>query len=495
MTGLTDIYRPSMALLTDLYQLTMACGYWKQGRLDDEAVFALTFRSHPFDGGYTVAAGLEYAIDFLNHFRFAEDDLAYLATLTSDDGSRLLPDAFLDYLRSMTFACDVDAMPEGTVCFPHEPLIRVKGPILQAQLLETPLLNLINFQTLVATKAARITAAAAGDPVLEFGLRRAQGVDGGLTVARATYIGGCPATSNVLGGKLFDIPVKGTHAHSWVMSYASELDAFEGWAEAMPHNSILLVDTYDTREGVKRAIEVGQRLRERGHALAGVRLDSGDLTYLSQEARRMLDEAGFEDTKIVASGDLDEHVIHDLKQQGARIDIWGVGTKLATAYDDPALGGIYKLAALREPGGDWRYKLKLSEQTAKTSDPGILQVRRYRENGRFLGDMIYNEPDGAPVEPEIVDPTDPNRTKTFSADAEHEDLLAPIFRGGRCVYESPDLSSMRKRTAAQLEHLHPAIRRLLNPHEYPAGLAAPLHEMKSRLIREARRRKGAPAAS
>jgi len=486
MTPGNILYRQSLALLTDLYQFTMAYGYWKLGRVEEEAVFNLFFREAPFNGGYTVAAGLGYVTDYLEGIGFDDSDIAYLAGLTGSDGQPLFERGFVDYLRDLRFSVDLDAIPEGTVVFPHEPLLRVRGPILQCQLLETPLLNMINFQTLIATKAARICQAARGEPVLEFGLRRAQGIDGALAASRAAYLGGCAATSNVLAGKAFGIPVKGTHAHSWVMSFEDEQEAFEAYARAMPNNCVFLVDTYDTLAGVRKAIEVGRHLRERGHQLLGIRLDSGDLAYLSIEARKLLDEAGFPDAAIIASNDLDEHLIENLKQQGATINVWGVGTRLATAHDQPALGGVYKLSAVRLPGRDWEYKVKLSEQAIKVSNPGVLQVRRYRTAGEFLGDMIYEERLGLPEQPLIVDPADPTRRKLIPPGAQYEDLLVPIFRGGRLVYENPSLESIRTRTAAQLGALHPTIRRLVNPHGYPAGLERNFYDLKTRLILETR---------
>src|SRR5213593_1299903 len=313
---LDGVTREGRALLTDLYQLTMAYGYWKSGRAEREAVFHLFFRHSPFQCGFTLTAGLAPTIEFLQAFQFTENDLAFLGTLRGNDDEKLFDRGFLDYLGTLRFSCDVDAIPEGTVVFPQEPLLRIQGPILQCQLFETALLNLINFQSLIATKAARVCLAARGEPVLEFGLRRAQGVDGALTASRSAYIGGCAATSNVLAGKLYGIPVRGTHAHSWVMSFDDEREAFRAYAEAMPNNCVFLVDTYDSLEGVRRAIEVGRTLRQRGHEIAGIRLDSGDLAYLSIEARRMLDAAGFEKATIVASNDLDEHIITSLKQQG-----------------------------------------------------------------------------------------------------------------------------------------------------------------------------------
>jgi nicotinate phosphoribosyltransferase len=486
MSTLPGLYRHSLALLTDLYQLTMAYGYWKLGRADEQAVFQLYFRRNPFGGGYAVAAGLEYLIDYLKSLRFEEGDLAYLRTLTGNDGKALFDGGFLDYLARMRFTCDIDAVPEGTVVFPQEPLVRVTGPILQGQILETPLLNMINFQTLVATKASRVCAAAKGDPVIEFGLRRAQGIDGGVAASRAAYVGGVHGTSNVLAGRLFGIPVKGTHAHSWVMSFDNEAAAFNAYADAMPNNGVFLVDTYNSLEGVRHTVDVGRRLREAGHEMVGIRLDSGDLAYLSIEARKILDEGGFPQATILASNDLDEQIIQSLKIQGARIDVWGVGTKLATAFDQPALGGIYKLSALRKADGGWEYKVKLSEQAVKVTSPGVLQVRRYFSEGEATADMIYDLHSPIPAEPVIVDPFDFSRRKKIGSDLRHEDLLAPIFRGGQCVYETPALAASRERTAAQLGMFHAGVKRFVNPHEYPVGLERGLHDLKTRLILEAR---------
>jgi len=470
----------SFALLTDLYELTMAYGYFRTGKADDEAVFHHYFRENPFDGGYTIAAGLETAVRYLEDFRFSDDDVSFLAAQTGNDGARLFPDDFLRYLRDMRFACDVDAVAEGTVVFPHEPLLRVRGPILQAQLVETALLNIVNFQTLIATKAARVVWAAKGDPVIDFGLRRAQGIDGGLAASRAAYIGGCAATSNVLAAAKYAIPVKGTHAHSWVMSFDSEREAFAKYAEVMPNNVMLLVDTYDTRDGVAHAIEVGRQLRAEGHELIGIRLDSGDLAYLSKEARQMLDDAGFPNAAIAASNDLDEHVIASLKEQGARIDLWGVGTRMVTAFDQPALGGVYKLTALKPRGGAWQYRVKISEQAVKTSTPGLLQVRRFPD-----ADMILDELTPEPTRT-IVDPLDLTRRRTMAADAPFEDLLVPVFRGGRCVYALPSIEEIRARRVAQLGRFHDGVKRFVNPHRYPVGLEERLFELKTRLILEAR---------
>jgi nicotinate phosphoribosyltransferase len=328
--------------------------------------------------------------------------------------------------------------------------------------------------------------AAQGEPVLEFGLRRAQGIDGSLAASRAAYIGGCAATSNVLAGKLFGIPVKGTHAHSWVMAFDDELASFEGYARAMPNNCVFLVDTYDTLDGVRNAIEVGRQLREQGHEMVGIRLDSGDLAYLSIEARKLLDEAGFEKAAIVASNDLDEHLIASLKNQGATIAVWGVGTRLATAYDQPALGGVYKLAAMRSDDGAWQPKVKLSEQAIKTSTPGVLQVRRYRDARGPVADMIYSVLQGPPDDGVLVDPLDPTRRRHVAGKETHEDLLLPVARGGEVVYEQPELEAIRDRARQELLSFHQGILRHDNPHRYPVGLEKGLFELKTELILAAR---------
>lgn len=479
---INQLYDTSMSLLTDLYQLTMAYGYWKSGKAEQEAVFNLYFRKHPFQGGFTVAAGLSSVIEYLQEYRFNEEDLTYIASLTGGDGKKLFDNGFIDYLRKMELQCSIDAIPEGTVVFPNEPLLRIQGPILQCQLLETPLLNLINFQSLVATKAARMRLIAKDDALLEFGLRRAQGPDGGVTASRAAYIGGFDATSNVLAGKLYGIPVKGTHAHSWVMSFDSELEAFETYARHMPNNVTLLVDTYDSLNGVRHAVEVGKQLRANGHDLAGIRLDSGDLAYLSIEARKILDEAGFEKTNIVASNDLDEYIMDSLKIQGAKINVWGVGTKLVTAFDQPALGGVFKLAAIRTDSGEWDYKLKLSEQAIKVSTPGIQQVRRFRDASGFVSDMIFNTETALIGKATMVDPYDFTKNRSFDESVHYEDLLVPVFAKGQLIYKLPSVHDTRARLQEQLAHFYKGIKRFVNPHTYPVGLEKELFDLKTNLI-------------
>ncbi len=447
-------------LLTDLYQLTMAFGYWKLRIHEREAVFHLIFRNQPFKGHYSVAAGLQTVVEFLEHWHFSESDLAYLRGLNAPNGNPLFTPDFLDYLATLRFSCDIDAIPEGTLVFPQEPLLRVRGPLLQCQLMESTLLNIINFQTLIATKASRVCEAAMGDSVLEFGLRRAQGPDGALSASRAAYIGGVTATSNVLAGKQFGIPVSGTHAHSWVTVFSDEKTAFSAYASVMPDNCVLLVDTYSTIQGVKNAIAIGKALHEKGHKLLGIRLDSGDMATLSQTARKLLDEAGLIETKIIASNNLDEESIKQLKKDGAAISVWGVGTHLVAAFDTPALDGVYKLSALRDEHGQWEYKIKLSEQMLKVSNPGIHQVRRFMQDGVPLRDVIYDVDHG------------------MSSDAPHVDLLQPVFRQGQRVMLPESIHAMRERTLREVNLFKKS------PHEkkYPVELESQLSQIKQNVI-------------
>lgn len=481
-----SVYGHSLALLTDLYQLTMSYGYWKSGLADKEAVFHLFFRRSPFHGGFTVAAGLETAVDYLRNFRFDSSDLNYLGSLKGPDGTPLFESAFLDYLAEIKFSCDVDAVPEGTVVFPYEPMVRVQGPLIQCQILESPLLNLINFPSLIATKAARIRIAAKEDEVIEFGVRRAQGIDGSLTASRAAYIGGCDSTSNVLAGKLFGIPVKGTHSHSWVMVFDSELESFQAYAACMPANCVFLVDTYDTIQGVKNAIIVGNRLKSQGKKLAGIRLDSGDLAYLSIKSRQMLDEAGFADVKIVASNELDETIISELKRQGSQITVWGVGTNLVTAKDQSSLDGVYKLSAIRDPGEEWRYKLKLSEQMVKVSNPGILQIKRFSSGKQNVADVIYDIHSKINPDCTLVDPLDSTKQRTLQKGLSSRDLLVPVFRQGKLVYEVPSLKEIRDNTQNELSQFHVGLKRFLNPHQYIVGMEKSLYDLKIDLIQRIR---------
>lgn len=476
-------------MLTDLYQLTMAQGYLLSGRSTTEASFTLSFRDNPFKGGFAVAAGLGLAIDYLANFRFTPEDIAYLADLNAADGTPLFVPEFLDHLSRMRFECTVDAVPEGTVVFGREPLLTVTGPIAQCQLAETALLNIINFSTLIATKAARCYLVADGAPLLEFGARRAQGPDGSLSASRAAYIGGFDSTSNVLAGQRYGIPVAGTHAHSWVMAFEDETEAFDAWAETSPNNVVLLVDTYDTKRGIERAIETARKLEARGHSFRGIRIDSGDLAWLSKQARLKLDEAGFPDAKIYASNELDEHTIVSLREQGAPIDVWGVGTRIVTAEGQSALSGVYKLGAIR-PAGDteWTPRIKVSDQNYKTTIPGLQGVRRYiREDGSLAGDMVYNlhsAPTTAAAT--MVDPFDVTRQKHFTEGDRYEELLVRVFDRGELVYAAPPLAESRAHTIADLGRLHETQLRFLNPHTYPVGLERSLFDLRTDLIMQAR---------
>ncbi len=475
-------------LLTDLYQLTMAQGYWRSGKQDEQACFHMYFRNNPFDGGFSIACGMAQLADMVESFSFTDDDLAYLKSLPAPRGGALFDEEFLDWLKGLSLSVDIDAVVEGTPVFPNEPLVRVCGPILQCQLLETALLNCVNFQTLVATKAARVCLAADA-PVAEFGLRRAQGIAGGVWASRAAVVGGCSSTSNVLAGQLFGVPVSGTHAHSWVMAFDSELEAFREYARIFPKNCILLIDTYDVEQGLENAITVGHEMAERGERLLGVRIDSGDLAWLSKRARKRLDEAGLADCGIVLSNDLDEHTIRSIKDEGAVISSWGVGTKLATAYDQPSLGGVYKLSATRSADGEpWRDRIKISEQVAKLTFPGVLGVRRYTfESGKIAGDMVYDVNTGVGPDERIVDPADDLRQKVLSG-LSYTELLQPLARKGAVVLEDVHRDAMeaRKRAVAGLESLDETQKRILNPHSYPVGLEELLSRRRRSLVAKLR---------
>ena len=473
------------ALLCDLYQITMAQGYWELGKANTQACFALYFRRNPFHGGYAIACGVDQAANIVESFSFSDEAIEYLSTLSAPGGGALFQTDFLSYLRDLELSVNIETVREGTVVFGNEPLIRVTGPILQCQLLETSLLNCVGFQTLVATKAARVCLAAGSAPVAEFGLRRAQGAGGGLWASRAAVVGGCASTSNVLAGKLFGIPVSGTHAHSWVMAFPSELEAFRAYAQAMPNNCVLLVDTYDVRRGIENAITVGLEMRQRGQRLAGVRIDSGDLAWLSKMARQMLDDAGLTDCGIVLSNDLDEFTIQSLREQGACASSYGVGTKLACAFDQPALGMVYKLTALRDAESEtWRDCVKITEQTVKTTVPGVLGLRRYYHgDGRIAGDMVYDTTRGVSERELIIDPADVLRRKTLSG-KRYEDLLIPLAREGQVVLGSEDRDALaaQKRAREGLSLLDESQKRMLNPHSYPVGLESTLFERRADLL-------------
>jgi nicotinate phosphoribosyltransferase len=463
----------------------MACGYWKAGVSDQEAAFHVVFRENPFAGEFTVACGLATVVDIVREFRFTDDEIAYLADQLGNDGRPLFDAEFLNYLRNLRLSCDIDVVPEGALVFPNEPLLRICGPIIECQLLETALLNTLNFQSLIATKAARICLAAQYDMVIEFGLRRAQGIDGGLTAARAAYIGGCAGTSNLQAGKRYGIPVSGTQAHSWIMFFENEREAFQRYAEALPNNCVFLVDTYNSLDGVRHAIEVAKQLRTDRYEIIGIRLDSGDRIALSMQARQMLDQAGFPNAKIVCSGDLDEFTISEMKRRGAKIDIWGVGTKLTTGQPDAALGGIYKLGAVRSPGGEWKYRIKLSDEASKMSCPGLLQVRRYSDqNGKFVGDAIY-EIDHGIGEPYLIFDFETDQPREIRGAATSVDMLLPVFRKGELVYQVPALEVSRQHARNQIKSAPPEISNLDNSIPYQVGLESALFNLRLELIARA----------
>lgn len=472
----------NLALLTDLYQLTMMAGYHGCGKTAQKSCFELFFRKLPFSGGFAVAAGLQTALDYLSDLRFQQDELEYLR------GLNLFSKDFLTWLEDFRFLGEVEAIAEGELVFPGEPLLRVSAPIPQAQLVESALLNILNFQTLIATKAARVYLAGKKAPVLEFGLRRAQGVDGALSASRAAFIGGCEATSNVLAGQKFGIPVRGTHAHSWIMSFPSELEAFRAYAELYPSSCTLLVDTYDTLEsGVPNAITVGLELAEQGHLLQGIRLDSGDLAHLSKRARAMLDAAGLNSTKIIASNDLDEEVIADLIDQGARIDVWGVGTQLVTSHDQPALGGVYKLVAAEDESGQMRPRIKISSNLEKITIPGVKQVYRAVDNaGRMLGDCLATVEEAPPTG--FCTTYHPHyATGQLTLDAPFwRPMLQPVMSQGKVLLQKEPLTSIRERFLNNLRGLPVESQRRVNPHTYWVGLSGELRDLRNRLLDEAR---------
>ena len=480
------------ALLTDLYQITMAQGYWDAEKAGEEACFTMYFRDYPFKGGYAVACGMAQLADLVETFRFSEEDIAYLASLDAPAGGPLFDPAFLEYLRDLRLSVDIDAVPEGTIVFPHEPLVRVTGPIMQCQLIETALLNMVNFQTLIATKAARVVQEAGGG-VMEFGLRRAQGPDAGIYGARAAVIGGCAGTSNVLTGQMFNVPVLGTHAHSWIMSFPDEYTAFKTYAKMYPNSCTLLVDTYDVlKSGVPNAIRVFEEMREEGIQLThyGIRIDSGDLAYLSKEAYKMLAAAGFDDATISASSDLDEYLIDSLKTQDAKINSWGVGTNLITSKDNPAFGGVYKLAAVKDDGSSsFTPKIKLSENTEKVTNPGNKTVYRIysKSTGKIKADLIcladeVFDPEETMI---IFDPTDTwKKTKVLGGTYELRELLVPVIREGKRVYTSPEVMDLRAYCQKEQNTLWDESRRLVNPQKVYVDLSQKLFDLKKNLLEE-----------
>ena len=476
----------NLTLLTDLYQLTMMQGYFKNN-INKRVIFDLFYRTNPSGGGYAITCGLEQVIEYIKNLRFTYEDIEYLRGLSIFD------EDFLTYLSSFHFSGDIYAIPEGTVVFPKEPLLKVIAPIMEAQLIETSLLNIVNHQSLIATKAARVCYAAQGDGVMEFGLRRAQGPDAGIYGARAAVIAGCVGTSNVLTGKLWNMPIKGTHAHSWIMSFKDEYTAFKTYADLYPHACILLVDTYDTlHSGVPNAIKVFTELREKGIELKnyGIRLDSGDLAYLSKKARVMLDEAGFTDAIISASSDLDEYLIDSLKAQGAKITSWGVGTNLITSKDCPAFGGVYKLAAIwDDEKDDFVPKIKLSENTAKITNPGNKTVYRFydKETGKLRADVIALADETFDENEDITlfDPMETWKKTTLQAGTYTiRHLPVQVFKNGICTYESPAIKDICAYCKKEQETLWEESRRLVNPHKVYVDLSDKLFDMKKELLSE-----------
>lgn len=478
--------RQNLTLLTDLYELTMMQGYFRNKAQNETVIFDAFYRNNPGDGGYAIACGLEQVIQYVQELHFSQEDIAYLRSL------HIFEEDFLAYLADFHFSGDIYAIPEGTVIFPREPLVKVVAPIMEAQLMETAILNIINHQSLIATKAARVCHAARGDGIMEFGLRRAQGPDAGTYGARAAVIGGCIGTSNVLCGQLFDVPVKGTHAHSWIMSFPDEYSAFKAYADMYPNACILLVDTYETlKSGVPNAIKVFTEMREAGIPLTfyGIRLDSGDLAYLSKKARKMLDDAGFPDAVISASNDLDEFLIDSLKEQGAAITSWGVGTNLITSKDCPSFGGVYKLAAIQAPDGSFIPKIKLSENSEKITNPGSKKIYRIyeKESGKIKADLICLEEEAYEENQDLMlfDPLEPwKKTLLKAGTYTLRELMVPVFVKGNCVYTSPKTMEIRDYCLKEQDTLWEETRRLVNPHKVYVDLSDKLYQTKINLLNE-----------
>lgn len=477
----------NLTLLTDFYELTMMQGYYLRSDKQPMAVFDLFYRKNPYGSAFAIAAGLDLAMDYVLNLHFTDGDIAYLKSLNTFEPE------FLEYLANFRFSGSIKAVPEGSIILPNEPIVQVTAPICEAQLVETALLNIINHQSLIATKAARVKWAAGDDEVMEFGLRRAQGPDAGIYGARACVIAGCSSTSNVLAGKEFAIPVKGTHAHSWIMTFPSEIEAFRAYARLYPKACILLVDTYNTlKSGVPNAIQVFKELREAGQmpAFYGIRLDSGDLSYLSKKARAMLDAAGFSEAVISASSDLDEYLISDLKLQGAKITLWGVGTNLITAKENPSFGGVYKLAAIEDESGSFVPKVKLSDNIEKVTNPGIKKILRVydKETGKMKADLIAlaDEEYNPQEELELFDPSDTwKRMKLEGGSYELREMLVPIFINGKLVYDRPDVYTIKKYCEQEKETVWEESKRLNFPQKLYVDLSLPLYNLKKKLIEEA----------
>ena len=472
--------KKNLTMLTDFYELTMSNGYFQHGLKDTVAYFDMFFRKVPDGGGFAIMAGVEQLIEYLNNLRFTQEDLDYLHS------KKIFSQEFLEYLENFEFTCDVWAIPEGTPIFPNEPIVTVVGPVIQAQFVETMVLLSINHQSLIATKANRIVRAAQGRPVMEFGSRRAQSYDGAVLGARAAYIGGCVGTACAIADRDFGVPAMGTMAHSWVQMFPSELEAFRAYARTYPANCILLVDTYNVlKSGVPNAIKVfKEEVVPRGFRPQGIRIDSGDIAYLSKKARQMLDDAGFKDCKIIASSSLDEYIIRDLLQQGAQIDSFGVGEKLITSSSEPVFGGVYKLAAVQQ-NGKIIPKIKISENVEKITNPGFKQVYRLyeRATGKAIADVItlHDEVIDDTQPYEIFDPIHTWKRKTVT-DFVAKKLLVKIFDKGKCIYESPDVHTIRQFCQEQVNTLWPEVLRFENPHNYYVDLSKPLWDIKQDLL-------------
>jgi len=480
------MYYDNLTLLTDLYELTMMQGYFRNQNRNRMVIFDMFYRTNPLENGYAIMAGLDQVIEYVKNLHFDEKDVEYLRSL------KIFDDDFLEYLANFKFSGSIYSIPEGTVIFPREPLVKVVAPIMEAQLVETAILNIVNHQSLIATKTARVCYAAQGDGIMEFGLRRAQGPDAGIYGARAAMIGGCIGTSNVLCGQMFDVPVKGTHAHSWIMSFPDEYTAFKAYADIYPSACILLVDTYDTlKSGVPNAIKVFKEMKEAGIPLTfyGIRLDSGDLAYLSKKARKMLDDAGFPDAIISASNDLDEFLIMSLKSQGCKVTSWGVGTNLITSKDWPAFGGVYKLAAVQGDDGKFIPKIKLSENSVKITNPGNKKIYRVyeKETGKIKADLIclveeeYSEDESLL----LFDPAEPwKKTMLKPGEFTLREIMIPVFVDGECVYESPSVMEMQQVCKRELDTLWEETKRFYNPHKVYVDLSPKLYDIKISLLDE-----------
>jgi len=478
-----------------MYNLTMAYAYWRLGRHNDQAVYHLSFRHNPFKGGFVICAGLQTAIDdIIQQFNINDEEREYLNNLTDSNGDRLFSEDFILFLQNMSFSCDIHAVPEGTIVFSNEPLVRISGSIIQCQLIETLLLNVIGFQSLIATKAARICLAAKNKPVIELGMRRAHNIEGSMLASRAAFIGGCIATSNMLAGHKFNIPVRGTQSHSWVTSFDKEEEAFRQYAAHTPNSMhIFLVDTYCTIKGIKTAIKVAKELQAQGQKFIGIRIDSGDLAWFSKQARILFDQAGLKEAKIFASNEVDEYIIESIEHEGGKVDCWGVGTKLVTGGDTVSLGCVYKLSALKQSEQrHWQYKIKISEQTLKTSIPGIQQIKRFMsDGGAYLGDMIFDELDETNMSANIFDPVKNTRHKNLASYTKSKLLLKQIVRAGQLIDDFPNLSEIQKFAKIELQSVHSGIKRFINPHQYPVGLEENFYNRRAQMIEKLKEDMGA----